>query len=405
MFIFYTLLYIILTYLAYGLSIIVPSSIIPLVRELYFIYLFFLVFYKIITVDKFTLKISSYSKLLLLCVVLAVPYVFISNYLGEALITFILYFTGPILFILIASLNFSETTRKKLDFYFLLVMEIIFVLNMMFYFVQDIVVSYLPAYELRNFSRTEKMRFLGIAIHPTNTGFYFVYFISYLLLYKRDKLSSLIAGVFFILTGTRSAILGTPFYMFIKFKKIVKILSLILGVSFLVVVYMLLVMGTLNAHLDGSALKHLGDLFILGPEYMMKYPWGAGLGTVSPYNQEHPIIHIESEMYLYMIQLGIFAFVVKMIFYIFVITKLLKVNSRKSNWLLFILLTFMIGCMVFPLNDSRFITNFIWIMLGIEFSKPEYKHLPLNRNRKHKLLKYMLTVRNKIWKCKKEILL
>lgn len=394
MFIFYTLLYIILTYLAYGLSIIVPSSIIPLVRELYFIYLFFLVFYKIITVDKFTLKISSYSKLLLLCVVLAVPYVFISNYLGEALITFILYFTGPILFILIASLNFSETTRKKLDFYFLLVMEIIFVLNMMFYFVQDIVVSYLPAYELRNFSRTEKMRFLGIAIHPTNTGFYFVYFISYLLLYKRDKLSSLIAGVFFILTGTRSAILGTPFYMFIKFKKILKILSLILGVSFLVVVYMLLVMGTLNAHLDGSALKHLGDLFILGPEYMMKYPWGAGLGTVSPYNQEHPIIHIESEMYLYMIQLGIFAFVVKMIFYIFVITKLLKVNSRKSNWLLFILLTFMIGCMVFPLNDSRFITNFIWIMLGIEFSKPEYKHLPLNRNRKHKLLKYMLTVRN-----------
>ena len=394
MFIFYTLLYIILTYLAYGLSIIVPSSIIPLVRELYFIYLFFLVFYKIITVDKFTLKISSYSKLLLLCVVLAVPYVFISNYLGEALITFILYFTGPILFILIASLNFSETTRKKLDFYFLLVMEIIFVLNMMFYFVQDIVISYLPAYELRNFSRTEKMRFLGIAIHPTNTGFYFVYFISYLLLYKRDKLSSLIAGVFFILTGTRSAILGTPFYMFIKFKKILKILSLILGVSFLVVVYMLLVNGTLNAHLDGSALKHLGDLFILGPEYMMKYPWGAGLGTVSPYNQEHPIIHIESEMYLYMIQLGIFAFVIKMIFYTFVIIKLLKVNSRKSNWLLFILLTFMIGCMVFALNDSRFIANFIWIMLGIEFSKPEYKHLPLNRNRKYKLLKYMLTVRN-----------
>lgn len=394
MFIFYTLLYIILTYLAYGLSIIVPSSIIPLLRELYFIYLFFLVFYKIITVDKFTLKISSYSKLLLLCVVLAVPYVFISNYLGEALITFILYFTGPILFILIASLNFSETTRKKLDFYFLLVMEIIFVLNMMFYFVQDIVVSYLPAYELRNFSRTEKMRFLGIAIHPTNTGFYFVYFISYLLLYKRDKISSFIAGIFFILTGTRSAILGTPFYMFLKFKKILKVFSLIVGITFLVVMYILLVNGTLNAHLDVSALKHLGDLFILGPEYMMKYPWGAGLGTVSPYNQEYPIIHIESEMYLYMIQLGIFAFVIKMIFYTFVIIKLLKVNSRKSNWLLFILLTFMIGCIVFALNDLRFIANFIWIMLGIEFSKPEYKHLPLNRNRKYKLLKYMLTVRN-----------
>lgn len=394
MFIFYTLLYIVLTYLAYGLFIVVPSSIIPLVREAYFVYLFFLVFYKVTFVDKFTLKISGYSKLLILCVVLAVPYIFISNYLGEALITFTLYFTGPILFLLISSLSISDKTRKKLDFYFLLVMGIICVLNMMFYFVQDIVVSYLPAYELRNFTRTVKMRFLGIAIHPTNTGFYFVYFISYLLLYKRDKIFSIVAGIFFIFTGTRSAILGTPFYMFLKFKKILKVLSLIVGISFLVIMYILLVNGTLNAHLDGSALKHLGDLFILGPEYMMKYHWGAGLGTVSPYNQEHPIIHIESEMYLYMIQLGIFAFVVKMIFYIFVITKLLKVNSGKSNWLLFILLTFMIGCMVFALNDSRFIANFIWIMLGIEFSKPEYKHLPLNRNGKHKLLKYIRTVRN-----------
>ena len=394
MFIFYTLLYITLTYLAYGLSIIVPSSIVPLVRETYFVYLFFLVFYKFLFADKLTIKISGYSKILIFCVILAVPYVFTSNYFSEAIITFILYFTGPILFLLITALNFSEKTRKKLEFYFLLVMGIICVLNMMFYFVQDIVVSYLPAYALRNFTRTVKMRFLGIAIHPTNTGFYFVYFISYLLLYKRDKISSFIAGIFFILTGTRSAILGTPFYMFLKFKKILKVFSLIVGITFLVVMYILLVNGTLNAHLDGSALKHLGDLFILGPEYMMKYPWGSGLGTVSPYNQEHPIIHIESEMYLYMIQLGIFAFIIKMIFYTFVIIKLLKVNSRKSNWLLFILLTFMIGCMVFALNDSRFIANFIWIMLGIEFSKPEYKHLPLNRNRKYKLLKYMLTVRN-----------
>jgi len=396
MFIFYTLLYIVLTYLAYGLFIVVPSSIIPLVREAYFVYLFFLVFYKVTFVDKFTLKISGYSKLLILCVVLAVPYIFISNYLGEALITFILYFTGPILFLLISSLSISDKTRKKIDFYFLIVMGIICVLNMMFYFVQDIVVSYLPAYELINLTRAVKMRFLGIAIHPTNTGFYFVYFISYLLLYKRDKIFSIVAGIFFILTGTRSAILGVPFYVFLKFKKILKVLSLIVGISFLVIMYILLVNGTLNAHLDGSALKHLGDLFILGPEYMMKYHWGAGLGTVSPYNQENPIIHvhIESEMYLYIIQLGIVAFAIKMIFYILVIMKLLKVNSTKSNWLLFILLTFIIGGLVFPLNNSRFIANFIWIMLGAEFSKPEYKLLPLNKNRKHRLLKYMLTVGN-----------
>lgn len=392
MFIFYTLLYITLTYLAYGLSVIGLSSYFSLIREAYFIYLLFILLYKLLFIDKTRFKISSFSKLLISCIILAIPYILVSKYLSEAIITFILYFSGPILFILISSISFSEETRKKIDFYFLLVMGIICVLNMFFYFIQDIVVSYLSADDLRNFTRTVKMRFLGIAIHPTNTGFYFVYFISYLLLYKRNKIASVISGFFFILTGTRSAVLGIPFYIFLKFKKLLKIISFIFGIGFLVIMYILLVKGILNASLDSSALKHLGDLFILGPSYMMRYPLGAGLGTVSPYNQEHPIIHIESEMYLYMIQLGIFAFVLKMIFYGFVIKKLLTVNTRKANWLLFILLTFLIGCMVFALNDSRFIANFIWIMLGIEFSKPEYKKLPITK-RKHIFLKYLFEVR------------
>lgn len=393
MFIFYTLTYIVLTYIAYGLSVIGVSSVFSLVREAYFVYLFFLVFYKFLIIDKCVFKISGYSKILLFCLCLSVPYVFISSYLNEAVITFILYFTGPLLFLLISSLNISEKTRTKFEFYFLLIMGIICILNMFFYFVQDIVVQYLPAYELRNFSRTEKMRFLGIAIHPTSTGFYFVYFVSYLLLFKRDKIASLISGFFFILTGTRSAILGTPFYLFLKFKRLWKLVSLIIGIVFLVIIYVLLINGVLNAHLDGSALKHLMDLFVLGPEYMLKYPFGAGLGTVSPYNQENPIIHLESEMYLYMIQLGIFAFLLKMVFYYYVIKKLLLINTRKSNWLLFILLTFLIGCMVFALNDTRFISNFIWIMLGMEFSKPEYKNLPTNKRRTRKFLRYMLVVR------------
>lgn len=394
MFIFYTLLYIILTYLAYGLSVIGVSSVFSIIREAYFVYLLFLMIYKILFVDKLTLKFSGFSRLLLLCILMAIPYIFISNFFSEAIITFILYFTGPILFILISYLNISDKTRKKFEFYFLLVMGTICILNILFYFIQDYVVSFLPEKSLRTFTRTVKMRFLGIAIHPTNTGFYFVYFISYLLLFKRDKIASLISGVFFIFTGTRSAVLGTPFYMFLKFKKTLKILSFFLGCIFLFIIYFLLLKGILGAHLEPSALRHLMDLFITGPKYAIKYLFGAGLGTVSPYNQENPIIHIESEMYLYMIQLGIIAFIIKMFFYIFVIIKLLKINSKKTNWLLFILLTFMIGCMVFALNDSRFIANFIWLMLGIEFSKPEYKNLPLNKNRNHKFMNYIFTVRN-----------
>lgn len=388
MFIFYTLLYIILTYLAFAFSVINAPSFLSLIRESYFVYLIILAFYKFAIIDKWTLKISNFSKLLFACVLLAIPYIFISSYFSEAIVTYVLYFSGPILFLLISYLNFSEKTRKKLEFYFFIVMGVICVLNIGFYFVQDIFVAYLPAEKLKYFIRTKDMRYLGIAIHPTTTGFYFIYFISYIFLVKHKKISSLVVSFFYFLTGTRSAILGFPFYLFLKFKKILKILALIFGISFLVVVYFLLLNGTLDVYLDGSALKHLMDLFVLGPEYIIKYPWGAGLGTVSPYNQENSIVHIESEMYLYMIQLGFIPFILKMIFYFFVIKKLLQMNTRKTDWLLFILLTFLIGCMVFALNDTRFIANFIWIMLGIEFSKPEYKYFP-RKIKKSKIRKYI----------------
>ena len=393
MFIFYTLLYIILTYLSYTCMIFLSgvSSVVTLIREGYFAYLFVLVFYKFLTVDKFSIKKNIQNVLLLLCIIIALFYINISPYLSNAITTFILYFSGPILFLLISQLRLSEKTRIRFDFYFSLVMISVCVLNVLFYFIQNKLVSVIPVESLKYFRRSgEKIRYLGIAFHPTITGFFFVYFIGYLFIIKKEYLSSLFSGAFFLLTGTRSAMLGVFIYIFLKLKKTLKIIAFIFGCSILVVVYMLLASNRLNLILDGSALAHLTHLFILGPQTVIDYPLGAGLGTVSPYNSENPIIHLESEMYLYMIQLGFISFILKLSFYIIIIKKLIIRNSGKSNYLLFILFTFLTGCMVFALNDMRFISNFIWIMLGMEFSDAYYNNIFLKK--KHKFLNLCFAV-------------
>lgn len=381
MFIFYTILYSVLLYFSYLFAIFLPHQafIFSIIRESYFIYLFFMLFYKILIVKQTKIVFSYFNKLIFSILFFAIPYIFISNYLNYAMSTFFLYFSGPILFFLISNLNFSKKTFKHFDFWFNFIMSGIGLLNILFYFIQDKLLSLTSMEILSHFSRQEgKIRYLGIAFHPTCTGFFFVYFIGYIFIVKRNLIASLFNGIFFLFTGTRSAIFGVPFYMFLKFKKSIKIFAFILGTVVLTLIYMLLIKNKLDMYLDGSALAHLFHLFVLGPETIIKYPLGAGLGTVSPYNQENPIIHLESEAYLYCIQLGVFNSVLKIVLYYYIVRKLLIVNSLMSNWLVFVLFTFLAGCLVFPLNDIRFVSNFVWIMLGIEFSKREYhKFLPV----------------------------
>lgn len=400
MFVFYTLLYLILNYISPFFAVLIPQYMIfiTVAREGYWVYLFFQFFLNFTTNRKYTLNHSLPNKLLTVCVLLALPYILISSNLGFAITTFILYFLGPIIYLLISNLTLSDRTRKKFDFYLYLVLFSLCILGILFYLIQGQVVRSIDPTIYNLYSRptgigdTRKLRFLGIGLHPTVTGFLFIYFIAYCCIVKRKYILGLINTFFFYLTGTRSAILGLPFYILLKFKKPLKILSIIFGVGVLVVVYALLVSGKINMYLDGSVLAHLIDLFIEGPEMVIKYPLGAGLGTVSPYNQENPIVHLESEMYLYMIQLGFISFVIKVAFYILIIKALYNTNSKKSNYLIFILLIFLTGSMVFALNDARFISNFIWILLGIEFSKPEYQEIKY-QHKKTRLLVRCLKVK------------
>ncbi len=375
MFVFYTLLYLILTYLTFSLPLILQGGALffSFLREAYFLFLSLYCLYDFIFIKKFVFKFPSHTIVLVFCLLLSIPYVLLTSNIGLAFHTFIMYFSGPVVFILISSLWFSQRTRKKFEFYLWVVMGIVCLLNVLFYFLQNFFIPYIPKQTVSFFMRDGKYRYLGIALHPTITGFYFAYFIGYLFFIRKDKIFSSFSAVFFLLSGTRSAFLGVPLYIFLKQKKVLKVFCVLLGMGGIAVLIYLLSSNKLNNLLEPSAFRHLMDLFITGPSVVIEYPFGAGLGTVSPYNGENPIIHLESEMYLYMIQLGFLGFVLKIIFYYLVLKKLFSVKTKKANYLIFILLTFLTGCMVFALNDSRFISNYVWVLLGFEFSDNKYK--------------------------------
>ena len=266
-------------------------------------------------------------------------------------------------------MSFKECTYKKFYFYLNVVLGGICFCGIFLYPLQGLIISFLPSSAFQSFWRNGRIRYLGIGLHPTSTGFLILYYIGYLFFVKKDMIQTILHGIFLFLSGTRSALFGLPGYIFIKQKPRTIKIFLLIGILLIFVLYTLVMNDTFSKYLDGSAIAHLNHLLVLGPATVINYPWGAGLGMVSPYNTENPIIHLESEMYLYMIQLGFVLFGLKIFFYIKVIITLLRVNTKYTRYLLFILMTYLLGCMIFPLNNTRFISNFIWVIMGVEYSR------------------------------------
>lgn len=373
----YTILYLILLYLGPLLEAISPIILIfaALLREGYLIFVFILCLFKITSTCK--IKNSIENNLLELCILMALPYIVFTNNIGKAVPTFLAFFSGPFIFCCITNCRLSVKTKRKLDCCQFLMLSTICFLSILLYFFQDKVVNYFPPEIFSHFYLTEvngdgfgRLRLFGIGFHPTTTGFLFVYYIAMLIFRNRNYVLSAVNAIFWYFTNARSALFGIPAYIFVKTKKLFQILIVVFGIFFLVSIFRMFSDGSLHKVLDASALVHILHLFITGPAEMISHLTGSGLGSVSPYNTENPIIHLESDLYLYSIQLNILNLLFYIIVIFHIVFKLKRKNTRQSNFLLFIVLTFYMGCIVFPLHSLRFTSNFVWIELAFYFAKP-----------------------------------
>ena len=362
---FYTLAYICLIFCASLLKIIPGISIL---REGYILFLILslFIYLKSITVNTKTLVLLIY-----ICCN-AISYKISQNH-NDSLNSFILYISGPMIFVLLTCLPLKEKTvvdlEKKIEYllvFFIIIALLIFPIQKQFY-------SIFGLNKGKNFINLYRFtaggsinpRLSGLCAHPTSMGAICLFiFVNRVILRKNKK--SLWILIPYYLSNTRSILMGTPFvwYTFLPLKK--KIWVTLLVPSFVILSIFVL----LHSVLDPSALVHFADLLENGPKLLFGNLtlFGYGHGTMSPFTSESSFIHVESDLYIALMQIGIIGVAVYLFIMIMFLRVLRKDNTVESKYCATILICINIGCIFLSYYIVRFLSNYMWIELGLYFS-------------------------------------
>lgn len=190
-----------------------------------------------------------------------------------------------------------------------------------------------------------------------------------------------------LLSGNRSILMGLICaFVVIKVMKqsvSLKIIYSILMIFISVFIISLTIsnLNLLKDYVDGSTAIHMYDLFIKGPEEALKHWKGIGIGMsgmlnygASSKNLSVERIHIESDYFMLIIQIGILGFLIYMALIYSIINKLVKIsvttNSKdelniNANTAALVILSVHIAALTFPLLTSRIISTFMWVYTAI----------------------------------------
>ncbi len=370
-FIIYTFIYLMLLYLGPTIEIVLPflGVLVILLREFYLVFAFSYFFYSL-TIRK-KILFTKENNCLTLCCLFALPFIFQAG-IVRGITIYLLFYSGPILFLIISNLKFTKSSIRNYNYFLSIILNALCFMGIFIYFFQNKIVNLFGYENFKMFfyqNGSGKMRLMGVGFHPTTTGFLAIYTMGRAFFRNKQYIKSMLFIVTGWLTSTRSALFGIPSYIFVKMKKQRQILLIIPILFGLFIIYKMFINKTIYKFLDGSSFVHLLHLFVEGPQAIIRYPFGIGLGTVSPYAPPPFVLHLESDFYLYSIQVGILNLIIYITSIITIINKLRKDSTGDAKYILFILLTFMVGCIIFPVHTLRFTSNFIFIELGFFFSK------------------------------------
>ncbi len=356
------MLYICLNFLAILLQ---GNRLISLIREGYIITLFFL----LIATNLKHLFINKTISLILLYIIINLISLFISSNKNEAVMSFFLFSSGPVIFLLLYNFNFdnqlySNIKKKifKLFFFFVISGLIIYPFQLQF----CNLINHDPTM-LYRWGKNGKLwlRLGGLSLHPTIMGAVCIFLLLYLWFYRRKK-ETIISLIAYYYTNTRTVLFGLPFAFFYyqSFKR--KIFFSLLAIP----IVMCGVIFFLNYNFDPSAIIHFIDVFIEGPKMILNNfsLLGIGHGMMSPYTSRSAFIHLESDLYIMMMQIGIIGFLVYFCLICRIIHILRKDGNEYSKYCLYLVFIFNIGSIFFPFHTIRFLSNYVWIELGFYFS-------------------------------------
>lgn len=346
-----------------------------LLREGYVLLLLFLC-----SINIFRMRVNKLNSLIIVYTFVNLISFFLSPNKSDAVGCFICYVSGPLVFFGLTNIVISKELffimRKKLNYLFFCII----ILSLLIYPLQE------KIYALFGFTRGMKdflfetmyriengglvrMRLSGFCLHPTTMGYICILFLIYNV-WLSKRIRSAWALFPYYLTDTRSVIFGIPFAFYQRLNKKYKILMLFTVIPLMVMGVIYFAVNLNSIRLDDSAFKHFTDLFFLGPMLVADNLtlFGFGHATMSPYFTHGSFLHVESELYIALIQIGIVGVAIYFLILRELYKGLMKDPSVEGNYCLYLLFIFNIGCLFLALYAVRFISNYMWIELGLYFS-------------------------------------
>lgn len=275
----------------------------------------------------------------------------------------LIYISGPILFISLSSLNIRNVKGKIHMIIFIIIVFII--INLLLYKYQPLIiaVSRVPPVDVKaHLYRNGEIRFFGITFMPTIMAFICVCALIFIFHYKKIKIIPLVG---WYLTGARLFIVGFCMAIFIELKKKYKFY---LSIFFLAVIFFLAYFS-LNSS-DISLIRHFDDLFVRGPTLVIEHFYGCGLGNIAAFPGGEKIA-LESDIYLFFIQFGIWGGISYLVIFCFMFKDLYRKSIRHDSVIKkgrILLVVFFCASFFLPITLQRPIGNLFWIFEGLVYS-------------------------------------
>ncbi|MBR0101258.1 MAG: hypothetical protein IJP90_16310 [Treponema sp.] len=359
---FYTVSYLIITFSA---ILIERIPFLFLIREGYILLLFVIV--STIQITKF--RLNSISITVLFYIALNTFSLLISQNRGDGIGSYIMFVSGPIIFLFLSNVALSVQWYKKyrkcidrLLFFFVFTSLILYPVQGVFAETMHIDTKMMYRWSS---SGTRWMRLTGLSFHATSMGAVAIFAVIFSLLHRK-KMKMLLSSISYYLTNSRTVLFGIIFAFYSTQRKKIRFLMLICSVPMICGI----VVFYFSYTFDPSALIHFADVFIRGPNLLSKNLslFGRGHGMMSPYTADSPYIHLESDLYISIMQVGILGFSTYILLLFFLVSRLKKDRNIYAKYCVYILFIINIGGIFFPLHTVRFLTNYMWIELGLYFS-------------------------------------
>lgn len=306
-------------------------------------------------------KIYRSQMIILVYLGFVIVYSYLTQVKDRFLECFLLYTSGPIVFLTYTMLYGRKTRSKKdLDWINFLLLSYVFLSLLLYYFQPYLLV--LSRIEdntiYRHLYRDDTIRFFGLTFMPTTMAFLCI-----LILFFSRKLGKILGIIGLFLTGTRLFFPGVVLGWFNSLSKKKKY-------CFLPIVAIFFLCGFMYFSLsrDISLRIHFNHLFIDGPKIVLENLYGVGLGNIAVFNPESNIA-IESDIYLYFVQFG----VVGGLSYLSIFCSLFSIYMRtpKNRFVYiaqFLLIVYFIGSLFLPLTLQRVMSNTFWLYQAILYS-------------------------------------